>query len=104
MENISLPLCDIVLIYTENKMVYVIDRYNKKYIADKTLTELEDTLDKTEFFRANRQYILNISFIRGFKPFERVKLLVDLTIPDINHHIVISQETAPQFKEWMHNA
>jgi DNA-binding LytR/AlgR family response regulator len=104
MENISIPLCDIVLIYTENKMVYVIDRYNKKYIADKTLTELEDTLDKTEFFRANRQYILNISFIRGFKPFERVKLLVDLTIPDINHHIVISQETAPQFKEWMHNA
>ena len=104
MENISLQLDDVVLIYTENKIVYVIDRFNKKYIADKTLTDLEETLDKSVFFRANRQYILNINYIRGFKPFERVKLLVDLTIPEISHHIVISQEMAPQFREWMHNA
>jgi two-component system, LytTR family, response regulator len=104
MENISLQLSDIVLIYTENKIVYVIDRLGKKYIADSNLSDLEEVLDRSVFFRANRQYILNINFIRGFKPFERVKLLVDLTIPELNHHIVISQEMAPQFREWMHNA
>lgn len=104
MENISLQLDDIVFFYTENKIVYVIDRLGKKYIADKTLSELEEMLDKSTFFRANRQYILNINFIRGFKAYEKVKLLVDLTTPEINHHIVISQEMAPQFREWMHNA
>jgi DNA-binding LytR/AlgR family response regulator len=104
MENISLQLDDIVFFYTENKIVYVIDRLSKKYIADKTLSELEEILDKSTFFRANRQYILNINFIRGFKAYEKVKLLVDLTTPEINHHIVISQEMAPQFREWMHNA
>jgi DNA-binding LytR/AlgR family response regulator len=104
LENISLRLEDIVLFYTENKVVYVIDRAGKKYLADKNLAELEEELDSTIFFRANRQYIININFVRGFKSYEKVKLMVDLTLPDLNHPIIVSQEMAPQFREWMHNA
>ena len=73
-------------------------------MADKNLGELEQTLDENIFFRANRQYIININFIKGFKSYEKVKLQVDLTIPDLNHCIIVSQETAPQFREWMYNA
>lgn len=104
MENISLRLDDIVLFYTENKIVYVIDRWGKKYLADRNLGELEEELNETIFFRANRQYIVNINFIRGFKAYEKVKLLVDLTLPELNHCVIVSQEMAPQFREWMHNA
>lgn len=104
LENIALRLEDIVLFYTENKLVYVIDRVGKKYLADKNLGELEESLDETNFFRANRQYIININFIKGFKSYEKVKLQVDLTLPEINHCIIVSQETAPQFREWMYNA
>lgn len=104
MENISLRLEDTVLFYTENKIVYVIDRWGKKYLADKNLAELEEELDNNIFFRVNRQYIININFVRGFKSYEKVKLVVDLTLPDLNHCIIVSQEMAPQFKEWMHNA
>ncbi len=84
--------------------MYVLDRFSKKYISDKTLTELEEELDENTFFRANRQYIININYIRGFKPFEKVKLSVDLNIPEINHSITISQETAPAFRKWMFEA
>jgi DNA-binding LytR/AlgR family response regulator len=104
MESISLRLEDIVLFYTENKIVYVIDRWNKKYLADKNLSELENELDDAIFFRANRQYIININFVRGFKSYEKVKLMVDLTLPDLNHCIIVSQEMAPQFREWMYNS
>ena len=104
MENISLRMDDIVLFYTENKIVYVIDRWGKKYLADKNLAEMEEDLDEAVFFRANRQYIININFIRGFKAYEKVKLIVDLTLPDLNHCVIVSQEMAPQFREWMHNA
>lgn len=104
MENISLRLEDVVLFYTENKVVYVIDRSGKKYLADKNLAELEVSLDENIFFRANRQYIININFIKGFKSYEKVKLQVDLTLPELNHCIIVSQETAPQFREWMYNA
>jgi DNA-binding LytR/AlgR family response regulator len=104
LENISLRLEDVVLFYTENKIVYVIDRSGKKYLADKNLGELEESLDENIFFRANRQYIININFIKGFKSYEKVKLQVDLTLPELNHCIIVSQETAPQFREWMYNA
>ncbi len=104
MENIALRLEDITLFYTENKVVYVLDRFSKKYISDKTLTELEQELDGNTFFRANRQYIININYIRGYKAYEKVKLSVDLNIPEINHSITISQETAPAFRKWMFEA
>ena len=103
-ESIALRLDDVVLIYTQNKLVFVIDRFTTKYICDKSLGELDEQLDSVIFFRANRQYLVNINYIRSFKPYERVKLLVGLTIPQINHSVVISQETAPLFKKWMLDA
>jgi len=104
LENISLRLDEIALFYTENKIVYVVDQSGKKYLADKNLTDLEDELDESTFFRANRQYIVNINFVKGFKAYEKVKLLVDLNVPETNHCIIISQETAPAFRKWMYEA
>ena len=104
LENISLLLDDVVLFYTENKIVYVIDKNGKKYIADKNLGDLEQELEQKTFFRVNRQYILNINFIRSFKTYERVKLQIELTVPDLNHYIIVSQETAPLFRKWISEA
>lgn len=104
LEHISLRLNDIVLFYTENKIVFVIDNLGKKYLCDKNLTDLEAELDKEIFFRVNRQYIININFIKGYKTYEKVKLQVDLTLTSLNHCIIISQETAPAFKKWMYEA
>lgn len=101
LENIALKLADIVFFYTENKIVFVIDRLGMKYIADKNLTDLALELDSSMFFRANRQYIVNINYIKGYKTFEKVKLLVDLTLPIINRPIIVSQETAPEFRKWV---
>jgi two-component system, LytTR family, response regulator len=104
LENISLRLEDIVLFFTENKIVYVVDKWGKKYLVDKNLGELEEDLDDSIFFRANRQYIININYIKGFKSYEKVKLQVDLALPELNYCIIISQETAPAFRKWMHEA
>jgi len=103
-ENIALKLDDVALIYTESKVVFVIANNEKKYIYDKNLSEPEQELDKSIFFRANRQCIVNINYIRGFKAFEKVKLQVDLTFSIIPNKIIVSQETAPQFKKWIHEA
>jgi len=101
MENVPLRIQDIVIIYTENKLVYVIDKEGKKYIADKHLSELEQELDSTVFFRVNRQYIVNIGFVKSYRAYEKVKLQVDLSMPDLHHHIIVSQEMAPCFRRWI---
>jgi len=79
-----------------------VDKEEKKYLCDRNLSALEQELDEAMFFRANRKYIVNIQYIRGFKSFEKVKLEVNLTLPTINHNIIVSQETAPLFKKWIY--
>jgi len=100
-ENIILRTSDIVIIYTENKLVYVIDKDGKKYIADKNLSDLDEELDPGVFFRVNRQYIINIGFVKGYKAYEKVKLQIDLTMPELQHQIIVSQEMAPCFRKWI---
>ena len=104
LEFLALKLEDVALLYTENKLVYVIDKWGKKYIGEKNLAEMEMELDDSLFFRANRQFIININFIKGFKPFEKVKLIIEMNLPEQKHEIVVSQENAPQFRQWMYEA
>ncbi len=103
-ENLSIRMEDIVMFYTETKMVYLIDKNEKKYIVDKTLNELEESLDNSLFFRANRQYIINLNFVKCYKAYDKVKLQVDLNISEKNHSIIISQITAPYFRKWISEA
>ncbi|MBC7949865.1 MAG: response regulator transcription factor [Chitinophagaceae bacterium] len=100
-ENIVLKVEDIVVAYTESKIVYVVDQEGRKYLSDRNLSDLFQQLDNRVFFRANRQYIVNIAFVKSYKTFEKVKLQVDLTMSLSNHHIVVSQEMAPDFRKWM---
>lgn len=104
LENLVLRIDEIILFYTENKVVYVIDKYEKKYLADSSLAELEAGLDERYFFRANRQYLINIDYIRSFRPFEKVKIRIDMNLHTLEHLIIVSQETAPAFRKWVYEA
>ncbi len=99
--SVLLKMEDIVLFYTESRVVYVLDREGRRYMCDQNLSELETLLDNHTFFRANRQYIINIQYIRGYKTLERVKLAVDVNCHESNHSIIVSQETAPYFRKWI---
>ena len=102
LEHVLLKLEDVAMMYTENKIVFVFDRDGKKYIGEKNLADIYNELDEVTFFRANRQYIVNIEFVKSYKCYEKVKLQVGLTIPDLAHHsIIISQENAPHFRKWI---
>ena len=99
--SVLLKMEDIVLFYTESRVVYVLDKEGRRYMCDQNLSELEALLDDHTFFRANRQYIINIQYIRAYKTLERVKLAVDVNCNEANHSIVVSQETAPYFRKWI---
>ncbi len=100
-ESIAIPVEEIALIVTKNKMVFVIDQCSKKYRLDKTMNELENELPNWIFFRANRQYFVNINFIKSFRMFEHVKLQIDLNFNIMPVPIIVSQKTAPKFKKWI---
>jgi DNA-binding LytR/AlgR family response regulator len=92
---------DIVYFFTEHKLIFLVDKENRKYLAEKNnLAELEGELDDRFFYRANRKYIINVNFVKRFKPLEKSKISLELSLP-LNEEIIISQENASSFKKWI---
>lgn len=100
-ENIVLCLADIAMLYIKERTVYVVSHDSKEYQLQKSLTGIEQELDSTMFFRANRRTIVNINFIKAFTVCECNKLKVDMNIHVPCTEIIVSQETAPHFKAWL---
>ena len=72
-ENIALKLEDIAFIFRDHTVIIAVDKNEKKYLCDKNLSALEEELDPSLFFRANRKYLINIHYIKGFRSFEKSK-------------------------------
>src|SRR6516162_1542864 len=101
MEFQTVRVEDIVYFFTEHKLVFLVDKDNRKYLAEKNnLSELEEELDRSLFYRANRKFIINANYVKRFKPLDRSKLSVELQIP-LNEEIIISQENSSSFKKWI---
>ena len=102
LEYMALKMEEVAMICLENRIVYVVDSKGRKYFCEKNITEMEAALDPAMFFRMNRQHLVNVNFIKAFRPYEKVKLLVDLELPGLEKEIVISQENAALFRQWIH--
>lgn len=99
----SIKAEDVAYFYTEHKLIFVVDKEGKKYMAHASnLTDLMAQLNKRIFYRANRKYIININFIKKYKPFDRVKVEVELSVQS-PECVVISQENSSSFKNWIEN-
>ena len=101
MEFQTVRVEDTAYFFTEHKLVFLVDKENRKYMAEKSnLSELEEELDKNIFYRANRKYIINANYVKRFKPLERSKISLELVLP-VTEEIIISQENSASFKKWI---
>lgn len=96
----TITVSDIDLIYSEDKNTHMILQNGGLQMASQTLEELEEQLDPEQFFRANRQYIININSIESLHNHFNGKLKVVIR-NQYQHEILISKEKAPLFKQWL---
>lgn len=83
--------------YSENKIVYA-QTSERSYPTDFTLDELEDILDFGKFFRSNRQFIVNINFIKNIHTSPNYKIDMEY---QPNEDISVSRERVKDFKDWL---
>jgi two-component system LytT family response regulator len=97
----TVRLEDVVCFYSAYKIIFLYDRENHKYITEKkNLRELEYELSPDLFYRANRQYIINVNYIKSFRSLPHSNISVEMVVhPD--EKIIISQENAAAFKRWI---
>lgn len=96
----TINVSDIDMIYSEDKNTHLVLPNGGLQLTNQTLEELEEQLDPNHFFRANRQYIINIKSIESIHNHFHGKLKVVIR-NNSQHEILISKEKAPLFKQWL---
>lgn len=97
---ISVEVTDVAFFYTEEKVTMLKTNKGERHLINYTLEEIEGFIDNKKFFRANRQFVLNIKNIKDVHLWFNGKLKV-ATTPTTETEIIISRERAADFKKWM---
>lgn len=83
-------------------VIFVFTKNNEKYtFGGETLEQLEEMLDPAQFYRVNRQFIVNMDAIERVWGIEGAKMIVKLKSPYQAVDIDISRQKVPVFKKWL---
>ncbi len=75
--------------------------FNKEHlIIDKKMGDLELELNPTQFFRANRQFIIQRTAVKKINNAANGKLSISV-FPEFNKQILISKTKSKHFKNWI---
>lgn len=97
---LPLPVLDIAFCHTEGEKVNAYTFDGRHYPLDKSLDLLTLMLPGSDFYRANRQYIISRRSIQDLSVWYGNRLLVN-TIVSSPEKIVISKNKTPEFKKWL---
>lgn len=91
---------DIAYVHSLLKNTFLRTREGRDLPLDESLDKLEKQLDPSQFFRLNRQLIVNVHSIKELLAFSksRVKVLLD---PPYDDDAIVSSERSAAFKRWL---
>jgi DNA-binding LytR/AlgR family response regulator len=99
---IPIEINNISLFHLENEAVRIYCSDNQKYIVFKRMDEIESILNEKNFFRINRQMIINRKAIKEIEPFFNRKVIVKTTV-SIPKKAIVSRLKVTPFLNWIEN-
>jgi DNA-binding LytR/AlgR family response regulator len=97
---ITVDMADVSHFFSEDKYTYLHTFAGKSHIIDESLGQMEAQLDRKQFFRASRNYIVNIEAIGEVHKHFNGRLKLNLnTKPSVE--IIISAQRRDDFFAWL---
>jgi DNA-binding LytR/AlgR family response regulator len=96
----TLDVDDIAYCYSENKATLARTFEGRTFPMDHNLDALQDMLNPQQFFRINRQYLINLKAIEDMKSYTKARVIIHLK-PAVKEPPVVSSERAADFKNWL---
>lgn len=96
----TISVDSICYFFAEGKYVFLIAEDKKEYMIDYTLERLESLLNPDNFYRINRQFIINIEAIHEMISYTKGRLKIVLS-PESKKDAIVSIERAADFKRWL---
>lgn len=94
---------DFAFFFIQNGVVRGTTNENVIYHLDGKLEDIDNELNPEEFFRANRQYLIQRTAIKNLSIYFNGRLIVN-TLPKAKEQIIVSKANAPKFKTWLNQA
>jgi len=91
---------EVALFCVEAEIVYLYTISGEKYPIYKTMEYLESVCDPYQFFRINRQMLVNHSAVISFEPYFNRKIILQLCIA-FEEKPIVSRLKVSAFKEWL---
>jgi two-component system, LytTR family, response regulator LytT len=91
---------EIECFFSENKGTYIHTFDNRNYLIDSTLEILEQEIDKKDFFRVSRKFIVPLTAIREIQVYTNSRLKVILPTYK-EDDVIVSREKVQDFKTWL---
>ena len=96
----SIKTDDIAYFYIIAENVFLCTKGNNKYSIDYSLDKLENIINPKDFFRINRQFIVNISSIENMYSLSKSRIKIELK-PKPNNDIIVSYSRVSDFRKWL---
>lgn len=82
----------------ESSVIMCFDK--QEYFVNSSLEQIQSLLTENQFFRLNRQYLVNFNAIKEVEHYFARKLLVNLIVPS-KEKLLVSKEKVRQFLNWL---
>ncbi|MBB6610802.1 response regulator transcription factor [Pontibacter sp. Tf4] len=96
----TVEIADAAYFYTQERITQVCTFDGKRLPIDQNLDEVEEILDPAQFFRINRQFIINIKAIDAMYSYSKARVKIELQ-PAFPYETIVSTERAGAFKQWL---
>jgi two-component system response regulator LytT len=99
---VAIPVENIAFFHSRNAAFNLVCMDQRRYPVNHSLDQIQQLLTGKQFFRINRQYLINFNAIKEVEHYFARKLLVNLTI-STEDKLLVPKERARHFMEWMEN-
>jgi two-component system, LytTR family, response regulator LytT len=96
----TIPTENIAYFFIHNEITHLMTFDKQQFQLTQTLGQVAEQVSQKQFFRVNRQYIINFSAIKEMEHYFQRKILVKLTI-ETPEQLLINKEKSHSFFTWL---
>ncbi|MEZ2442874.1 LytR/AlgR family response regulator transcription factor [Chitinophaga sp. RCC_12] len=91
---------DIAFFYIRHDATWIMCFDKQQYVISQSLDQITQSVSSLQFFRLNRQYLINFKAIKEVEPYFLRKLYVKLVI-ETPEKLLVNKEKSHSFLSWM---
>jgi DNA-binding LytR/AlgR family response regulator len=91
---------DIAFFFIRHECTIIVCADHREYIVNQSLDQIQSLVNERQFFRVNRQFLINFTSVKEVEHYFARKLLVNLCTP-APEKLLVPKEKATQFLQWL---